>query len=1154
MRTQFTLQNVMGFTKALAVAGRRWGLAAIAFCLYSFQTVQAQTNLALGKTVYSSGQISPLYPPSNLTDGNVGTFAHTTNVAPAPTGEWFQIDLGADYYIDRIVIKNRTDCCGGRSQRFMVVTYPSFLPSLGAAPAPYVDDSRYNKLLYGDLTKLSNPETISQATAVKAAGVDLGPAYTVLDMNVGVHLARHVFILSLQDDYFNLAEVEVYGTTTVPVRTFVNTGFEAVGPSTNTVNYIPETQVPGWSTTEGIANLTGSVYAPSAPVSGATNGGVIEIWGSGTVGVPSFEGGKHAELNAFMNGELSQQPICVLAGETFNWSLAHRGRNGVDVMRLRIDNVDVAEFSDNNATAGTHTATVLTPSTTTATKVATNADGWTQYNGTWTNTSGTAKVVQFAFRAVSAVGGSGAGNFLDAVSIAGLQATVTLHRSDESGLENIATANLPKIYINGAITTPQTVQLNITGGTATRGTDYVTSPTTGPITVTIPVGTYDGTAATAISLAPFIQIQTDATSPEPDETILMALQTPSVGLVLPTASNSCGLGGTTSTYTILDLCIARITPSVTSLTTCSGDSVNINYTTVPTGSEVNWTRLPDNLVGAGNVIDFPTASGTTPVSYTYIATVFSPTGCTSETAVTTVLVNPVPVVTPSVYSQTICSGQTGNITFTTTIPGSTINWVRTPATPAPSSGTGNISQVLTNTGPTSVTYTYQIWAVSPAPASCPSSATITSTIVVQPALTVAALANSATVCVGSPLSLSATVTPTGTYTYAWSGPNGYASTGANPTVSATAALTNSGTYTVVVTDAVGCSGTATVSVSVTNCCDLVASATPTSVTSCLSPNTGSITISYTGTGTYQYTLNGGGFQALGASPATISNLAAGSYTIVVQAVVDPTCSQTLGATIDSPATPPVFALSNSPLCTGSTLSLSATGNYTSYAWSGPSGFVSNQQNPSLPNATTLASGVYTVSITNAGGCTASASTTVVIASQPSLTVTAGSGLTVCSGQSTMLNVGGTNNAPVTWTNNLGQSGSGTTINFAGITNLSGQPQTITYVISANAGACSDSETIDITINPAPILQVVPQQAVICLLEQAQIVATTTSATATINWTRIPTSPNPPAISGTGTGSVTVNQVLPAGNYTYTFTATEGGCTSSPVTTLITVLP
>ncbi len=55
--------------------------------------------------------------------------------------------------------------------------------------------------------------------------------------------------------------------------------------------------------------------------------------------------------------------------------------------------------------------------------------------------------------------------------------------------------------------------------------------------------------------------------------------------------------------------------------------------------------------------------------------------------------------------------------------------------------------------------------------------------------------------------------------------------------------------------------------------------------------------------------------------------------------------------------------SNSPVCEGNKLELKAEGG-SAYAWKGPDGFVSNQQNPTIPNAIAKKSGTYTVTIDN----------------------------------------------------------------------------------------------------------------------------------------------------------------------------------------------
>ncbi|MGV3594327.1 MAG: LamG-like jellyroll fold domain-containing protein [Sediminibacterium sp.] len=62
---------------------------------------------------------------------------------------------------------------------------------------------------------------------------------------------------------------------------------------------------------------------------------------------------------------------------------------------------------------------------------------------------------------------------------------------------------------------------------------------------------------------------------------------------------------------------------------------------------------------------------------------------------------------------------------------------------------------------------------------------------------------------------------------------------------------------------------------------------------------------------------------------------------------------------------------------GNTVQLTASGG-TSYSWTGPNNFTSNQQNPSIPNAQTVHSGVYTVSVSN-GGCTSNINTKITVA-------------------------------------------------------------------------------------------------------------------------------------------------------------------------------
>lgn len=92
--------------------------------------------------------------------------------------------------------------------------------------------------------------------------------------------------------------------------------------------------------------------------------------------------------------------------------------------------------------------------------------------------------------------------------------------------------------------------------------------------------------------------------------------------------------------------------------------------------------------------------------------------------------------------------------------------------------------------------------------------------------------------------------------------------------------------------------------------------------------------------------------------------------------------------------PVASATSNSPICAGETLNLTAnTVVNATYGWTGPNAFTSAVQNPTIPNATALASGTYTLSIT-AGGCAAATSTVVVAVNANPVVTTTLSGLTL----------------------------------------------------------------------------------------------------------------------------------------------------------------
>lgn len=84
----------------------------------------------------------------------------------------------------------------------------------------------------------------------------------------------------------------------------------------------------------------------------------------------------------------------------------------------------------------------------------------------------------------------------------------------------------------------------------------------------------------------------------------------------------------------------------------------------------------------------------------------------------------------------------------------------------------------------------------------------------------------------------------------------------------------------------------------------------------------------------------------------------------------------------SPAQSLIYAKSNSPLCCGDTLKLlSACG--LSYQWTGPNGFYSDLQNPTIPNATVNQSGTYNLQMVTFSGDTITTSPEIIVNPLPS---------------------------------------------------------------------------------------------------------------------------------------------------------------------------
>ena len=83
--------------------------------------------------------------------------------------------------------------------------------------------------------------------------------------------------------------------------------------------------------------------------------------------------------------------------------------------------------------------------------------------------------------------------------------------------------------------------------------------------------------------------------------------------------------------------------------------------------------------------------------------------------------------------------------------------------------------------------------------------------------------------------------------------------------------------------------------------------------------------------------------------------------------------------------PNATAANTGPVCIGESVSLIASGG-TMYQWSGPMGYSSSQQNPVINSMTPGKAGTYTVTVTDAAGCTSTAETDVGVFDIPSVSI------------------------------------------------------------------------------------------------------------------------------------------------------------------------
>jgi len=118
---------------------------------------------------------------------------------------------------------------------------------------------------------------------------------------------------------------------------------------------------------------------------------------------------------------------------------------------------------------------------------------------------------------------------------------------------------------------------------------------------------------------------------------------------------------------------------------------------------------------------------------------------------------------------------------------------------------------------------------------------------------------------------------------------------------------------------------------------------------------------------------------------TITNASAAAGGVYFLRVTVNGCTSSyipLNVTVIKPPLPPI-ATSNSPVCAGQTLNLSAgTIPNATYNWSGPNEFTSDQQNPFIDDVSASAGGVYSVQVTLDGCISAAGQVQLAVSNLP----------------------------------------------------------------------------------------------------------------------------------------------------------------------------
>jgi hypothetical protein len=560
---------------------------------------------------------------------------------------------------------------------------------------------------------------------------------------------------------------------------------------------------------------------------------------------------------------------------------------------------------------------------------------------------------------------------------------------------------------------------------------------------------------------------------------------------------------------------------------CAGGNLNLNATQI-NGASYAWTG-PNSFTSS---IKNPSVSGVSKLDSGVYSVSISLAGCGVLGPFTTlVVVNNNPAAPTIGNNGPICVGDNLLLTASGTGSGNYL-WIGPNGFTSAQQNPVRTSSTLNYAGNYSVTLT-QNGCTSPA---------ANTTVLVNTIPSAPSVSNNGPLCSGQVLSLTASLISGASYT--WTGPNGFTSSLQNPTRDSLTLL-DAGTYSVLAT-VNGCSSpAANTTVSITT-------NTPTPTASSNGPlcpgqnlqlsATGVNGATYSWTGPKSFTSN-----SQNPSIFNVNDSNAGIYSVTATTSA---CGTSNAATVilvvnSLPAAPNLG--NDGPVCVGQTLNLTAsTITGAVYYWTGPNGFSSNLQNPSVTGMTKTKAGLYSAYVSVSGCGTSSTNSTEVIVhavpSAPSITNNA----PVCVGDTLRLmatNSGLGPNASYTWSGPNNYSSSAAAVNINGVlTSDAGMYS----VMVTDSGCSSPSSNTTVLVKTLPSTPSISSNSPLCEGANLSLQASAVSG-ATYFWE----GPNGFASKSQNPG---ITGVTVSNDGTYSIQTLVNGCLSIPATLTVVVNP